>query len=150
MARVFQTQRRVEFRDTDAAGIMHFSVFFVYMEQTEHEFLRHLGQSVVSQVEGKTVSWPRVSAKCDYRRPIRFEQTVNIETWVEQIGSKSVCYGFRFCATAELESTTADEAEIVAEGSITAVCCEVEHGKPPVPIPIPNVIVEKLTPYKRT
>ena len=27
----FTTTRRVEFRDTDAAGIMHFSVFFLYM-----------------------------------------------------------------------------------------------------------------------
>jgi 4-hydroxybenzoyl-CoA thioesterase/acyl-CoA thioester hydrolase len=31
----FITTRRVEFRDTDAAGIMHFSVFFTAMESAE-------------------------------------------------------------------------------------------------------------------
>ena len=42
----YRTCRRVEFRDTDAAGIMHFSTYFTYMEEVEHEFLRSLGTSV--------------------------------------------------------------------------------------------------------
>ncbi len=36
----FYSSRRVEFCHTDAAGIMHFSVFFQFMEQVEHEMLR--------------------------------------------------------------------------------------------------------------
>ena len=57
MSQVFKTERRVEFRDTDAAGIVHFSVFFAYMEQAEHEFLRSLGLSVHGGVDadGNTV-----------------------------------------------------------------------------------------------
>ena len=46
MGKVFKTRRRVEFRDTDMAGIVHFSVFFAYMEQAEHELLRSLGLGV--------------------------------------------------------------------------------------------------------
>ena len=63
----YRTTRRVEFRDTDAAGIMHFSAFFNYMEQVEHEFLRHLGMSVLARDEEGAISWPRVSASCDYQ-----------------------------------------------------------------------------------
>ena len=33
----FRTTRRVEFRDTDMAGIMHFSAFFTVLESVEHE-----------------------------------------------------------------------------------------------------------------
>ena len=40
MANSFVTSRRVEFRDTDTAGIAHFSVFFVWMEQAEHAVSR--------------------------------------------------------------------------------------------------------------
>ena len=40
MPEPYRTTRRVEFRDTDAAGIVHFSAFFFYMESVEHEFLR--------------------------------------------------------------------------------------------------------------
>ena len=42
----FRCRQRVEFADTDMAGIVHFSNFFRYMERAEHEFLRSLGLSV--------------------------------------------------------------------------------------------------------
>lgn len=137
MAEIFHTTRRVEFRDTDAAGIVHFSVFFAYMEQAEHELLRHLGLSVVTQTDGKTISWPRVAAKCDYRRAIRFEQLISIDVWVHRLGNTSTTYGFRFHL----------DDETVAEGQVTAVCCEIHHGQRPKPIKIPQLFVEKLQPY---
>ena len=39
MGEVFKTQRRVEFRDTDTAGIVHFSNFFAYMEPVSYTHL---------------------------------------------------------------------------------------------------------------
>jgi len=39
----FRTTRRVEFGDTDMAGIVHFARFFCFMESAEHEMLRSLG-----------------------------------------------------------------------------------------------------------
>jgi acyl-CoA thioester hydrolase len=38
MASEFHATRRIEFPDTDMAGIVHFSRFFVFMEAAEHEF----------------------------------------------------------------------------------------------------------------
>src|SRR5688500_19512637 len=78
-AKSFRTTRRVEFCDTDAAGILHFSAFFQLMEQAEHELLRSVGLSVVmSDAEGK-ISWPRASAKCDFRSAVHFEEELAIE-----------------------------------------------------------------------
>ena len=45
MSTAFVTSRRVEFSDTDAAGIVHFVAFFRMMEQAEHELLRSVGLS---------------------------------------------------------------------------------------------------------
>jgi len=42
MAYEFKLVRRVEFNETDAAGIVHFSNFFRYMESVEHAFFRSL------------------------------------------------------------------------------------------------------------
>jgi len=42
----FHWVRRVEFCETDMAGIAHFSSFIIYMEQAEHAMLRALGTSV--------------------------------------------------------------------------------------------------------
>lgn len=138
----FQTRRRVEFRDTDAAGIVHFSVFFSYMEAAEHEFLRHLGLSVVTRNGPVVISWPRVAARCDYRQSIRFEDIVVIDVAVRRLGNKSVTWGFRFHR----------EGTAIAEGEVTAVCCEISHTAPdeplkPVPIEIPQEFRSRLQPY---
>ena len=94
MNQVFKTQRRVEFRDTDAAGIVHFSNFFAYMEQAEHAFLRSVGLGVICEFDGQNISWPRVNAECNYRNAIRFEEIIDVEVRVKRIGTKSVTYAF--------------------------------------------------------
>ncbi len=137
MPEVFQTSRRVEFRDTDAAGIVHFSNFFIYMEQAEHAFLRSLGLGVMCDIDGTQVSWPRVHAECNYRNAIRFEEMIEVAVSVSRIGSSSVTYRFQFSR----DSTS------VADGSITAVCCQLQHGQKPQSIPIPSMFVDALTPF---
>ena len=42
----FSLTRRVQFSETDMAGIMHFSNFFKMMEEVEHAFFRSVGLSV--------------------------------------------------------------------------------------------------------
>jgi 4-hydroxybenzoyl-CoA thioesterase/acyl-CoA thioester hydrolase len=131
----FQTTRCVQFRDTDAAGIVHFSVFFNYMEEVEHQLLRHLGTSVVLRDDQGTISWPRVSAKCNYLRAVRFEDTLDVEAWVDRLGKKSVTYAFRF----------SHEGQAVATGSMTAVCCRMKVGDGMHSIAIPESLTSKLT-----
>jgi 4-hydroxybenzoyl-CoA thioesterase/acyl-CoA thioester hydrolase len=127
--------RRVEFRDTDAAGIMHFSAYFAHMEAAEHELLRSLGLSVVMRDEQGTISFPRVAASCDYSGAARFEELLDIEVRIERIGEKSVTYAFRF---------TRNDQEIAA-GKMTSVCCRFDgHAAPPRSIPIPPQIADKL------
>jgi 4-hydroxybenzoyl-CoA thioesterase/acyl-CoA thioester hydrolase len=134
MSSPFITHRRVEFRDTDAAGIAHFSVFFPWMEQAEHEALRHLGLSVVSRDRGHTISWPRVAASCEYRQPVRFEDEVRIEVRVAELGAKSVTYAFDFFS----------QDRPVASGRITAVCCQLSDRGGLSSVRIPARITKRL------
>ena len=134
-AGTFRSTRRVEFCDTDAAGILHFSAFFQLMEQAEHELLRSVGLSVVmSDAEGK-ISWPRVAARCDYRAAARFEDVLTIEVRLARLGTKSVTYAYRFLR---------DEEEL-AVGEIAAVCCRMMDHQPPQSIEIPASIRDKLS-----
>lgn len=137
MPTAFRTTRRVEFCETDAAGIAHFSVFFQYMEQAEHAFLRDIGLSVFWKTDDGTISWPRVSASCDFASPIRFEDTVDIALLIERIGDRSVTYRIRFEC----------DGRDVASGSLSTVCCTVEPHQPPRSIPIPEFIRTRLQPY---
>jgi 4-hydroxybenzoyl-CoA thioesterase/acyl-CoA thioester hydrolase len=130
----FHTTRLVEFSDTDMAGIMHFSAYFRYMEAAEHELLRSIGLSVYSEVDGAAISFPRVAAACQYSSPVRCENVLDICVAVRRVGTKSVTYNFAF----------SHQGREVAAGEMTSVCCRVEHGKPPVSIPIPDQFAQKL------
>ena len=131
---MYTAQRRVQFHQTDAAGLMHFASFFTMMEEAEHELLRSLDMSVVLDDECGRISFPRVSASCDFSRPIHFEDLVDIEVSVQRLGKKSVTYEFRF----------KHNGQEVARGLMTSVCCQIDQ-EPPQSIAIPQRIVEKLS-----
>ena len=124
---VFRTTRRIEFADTDMAGIVHFANFFRFMESAEVEFLRSRGLSVALAWEGRRIGFPRVAASCDYLRPARFEDVLDVAVTIQKIGRKSVTYGFEF---------TKGE-EVVARGQVSSVCCRIldDHTFESVEIP---------------
>lgn len=136
MSTPFITTRRVEFRDTDAAGIAHFSVFFKYMEEAEHALWRSLGLSVKQLANGETMSWPRVSVKCDYQSAVRFEDVLQIEVRIARLGSKSVTFDFQITC----------EGRLVATGQMTAVHCRFPPHAPPQSVPIPDELRQRLQP----
>jgi YbgC/YbaW family acyl-CoA thioester hydrolase len=116
----FKARRMVEFSDTDMAGIMHYANFFRFMETAEHGFYRSLGFSVVRNALDPRVGWPRVHASCDFRRPLRFEDVVEIHLLVTEKKSKALSYQFRF------NKVLGESREEVARGGLTVVC--VIHG----------------------
>jgi YbgC/YbaW family acyl-CoA thioester hydrolase len=131
----FRTTRRVEFADTDMAGLVHFSNYFRYMEAAEVEFLRSHGLSVAMQPEGEAkISFPRVSASCDFLRPVRFEDVLDVIVTVSNVGRKSVTYAFEFFKGPEL----------VARGQVSTVCCRVGPGRVLESIEIPTVVRQVL------
>ena len=130
MAYEFKIQRRVEFSETDMAGIVHYSNFFKYMETAEHAFYRSLGHSVVMKDADQPLGWPRVHAECDYFKPLRFEDLVEVHMLVKEKKSKAITYVFRFY------KANGERLE-VARGSLTAVCVtHTADGMKAVPIPI--------------
>ncbi len=141
MAGAFTTRRRVEFRDTDAAGIVHFSAFFLWMESAEHEMLRACGIRVVEPDAGGPgvdASWPRVSVACDYVSAVRFGDEIDVAVAVEKLGTSSVTYGFAF-THAGLP---------VAKGRVVAVRCLMRAGRRPESVPIPDDVAARLAAYR--
>ena len=134
MEHIFRTKRRIEVSDTDMAGIVHFSRFFVFMEVAEHEFLRSLGLSCAMDYEGNIIGWPKKAASCEYHSPAHFENTLDIYITSIKIGSKSLTYDI------VLENENAE----IARGQLTTVCCIWNPGGNLIAIPIPVSITEKI------
>ncbi len=138
MTAPFIVERRVEFCETDAAGIAHFSAFMCYMEQAEHALLRHAGTSVSTDIGGGWhLSWPRVHVECDYRGSARFEDCLSIEVSVAKLGDKSVTYLFDF----------KHAGQSIAVGKVVAVCCKVHPREPLQSTSIPTNLRDMLSDY---
>lgn len=140
MTAPFTLARRLQFRDTDAAGIAHFTSFYGYMEEAEHEMLRRVDLHIFTEDDDGMISWPRVSSHCDFRAPLRFDDEFTVEAGVLEITEKSVKYGFRF-RRGEIE---------IAEGYTVAACCRVRAGERPRAIPIPESMLAKLEKLRLT
>jgi YbgC/YbaW family acyl-CoA thioester hydrolase len=127
MSTPFRTRRRVEFADTDMAGIVHFANFFRFMESAEVDFLHSRGLSVAMVWEGEKIGFPRVAASCDYLRPVRFEDVLEVTVTLERLGTKSVTYAFEFFK----------DGALVARGQVSSCCCRVlpDHGIEAIAIP---------------
>jgi len=132
----YKTSRRIEFAETDLAGIVHFSNYFRYMEMAEHEFLRSLGLSVHTQIDGCTITWPRVQAECSFQGPLKFEEEVEIRLLVREKTDKTITYDFRFFNR---------DGKLAASGSITAICVAFNPVTQQMSaMAIPPVIDEKI------
>ena len=116
----FKAVRRVEFSETDMAGIVHFSNFFRYMETAEHGFYRSLGFSVTLNDFDPPLGFPRVHAACDYKKPLRFEDELEIHILVKEKRSRVLTYSFRFNKLPKAGSGA--KPELVATGVVTVVC----------------------------
>ena len=134
MAYEFKAQRRVEFSDTDMAGIMHFSNFFRFMETAEHGFFRSLGFSIFDTARQPRVGWPRVHASCDYHKPLRFEDECDVTIRIVAIADKSIRY--------TCEITRGDDR--IATGAITVVCVRLQPGGAMKAVSIPGEIASRF------
>jgi acyl-CoA thioester hydrolase len=135
----FKIIRRVEFSETDMAGIMHFSNFFRFMETAEHGFCRSLGFSVILPDRDPCLCLPRVHASCDYFAPLRFEDEVEVVLLVTRKAARSLSYQFRFYRVSD------QSRREVARGSVTVVCAARQPDGSLKAVPLPPDIADKIT-----
>ena len=129
----FIYSRRVQYKDTDASGIAHFSCFFVYAEEAEHAMWRAAGHSV--EPRESVIGWPRVSASFDFFRPLRFEDEIEVRIRVIERTTKS----FRY------QSVIVSSGEVVAIGTSSSICVRKVPGEPMRAIEIPAAVAESFT-----
>lgn len=134
MPATFSIHRRVQFAETDMAGVAHFSSYFRWMEEVEHAFFRSVGLSVAMKHDGMEIGWPRVSTSCEYSGPVRFEDELELRLRVTKVGGKSLSY--------EVDFLKGNQR--VALGKLTSVCCTTTADGTFMAIAIPAEIRAKL------
>lgn len=131
----FKTSFRVTWADTDAAQVVHYSNYFKFFERAEEEFYRHLGFSF-TDLHVRGLWFPRVEAFCQYKKPARFGDLLEVEITIGELKEKSIRFEFNIF--------NKEEATLLAAGYIVALAADKQTGKA---TEIPEEIAKKLRPF---
>ena len=128
----FVYRRRVQFAETDLAGIVHFSNIFRYMEEAEHALWRAAGLTIAER--GSDIGWPRLSAACEFRNPLRFEEEFEVRVRLASLKTRTIEYEF----------TLVRDNTVIAVGTITSVCVKKSADGRMRATEVPAHILKKL------
>lgn len=118
-------RRRVQFYETDLAGVVHFSWYYRYAEEAEHAMWRAAGLTIASA--GADIGWPRVAASFEFHEPLRFEDEFEVLVRVAAVTDKTI----RYTTVITRDQTT------IATGTHTAICVSKRPGEPMKAVSIP-------------
>lgn len=114
---------RVYFEDTDAGGVAYHASYIRWCERGRSDFLRLLGTDARRMIDGSDSHEPAAFVvrrmNCDFKRPARMDDVLEIVTRVKELGGASVTLN---------QVVTLDAREIF-EADVTVVLVAVS-GKP--------------------
>ena len=85
---------RVYFEDTDAGGVVYHASYIRFCERGRTDFLRLLGADARGMIDGSDSREPAAFVvrrmNCDFLRPGRMDDLLEVETRVKELGGASV------------------------------------------------------------
>ncbi|HXG55358.1 MAG TPA: thioesterase family protein [Vicinamibacterales bacterium] len=73
------THLRVRYAETDKMGVVYYANYLVWFEVARTDLLRSLGWSY-REMEAAGISLPVIEAHCEYRRPARYDDEIEVRT----------------------------------------------------------------------
>jgi len=132
MAEPFVYRTPVRFADVDHAGIVYYPVFFHYFHQTFEEFFRdRIGpDAYVQLLDEERVGFPAVATSCEYKAPLKFGESVEVEMSLDRLGGKSITVRYRAYRIRE----SSGERVLAAESTVTCAVVDLDRFRA-VPVP---------------
>jgi len=73
------TTLRVRYAETDQMGVVYYANYLVWFEVARADLLRSLGWTY-REMEATGVFLPVIEAHCEYRRPARYDEQIEVRT----------------------------------------------------------------------
>jgi acyl-CoA thioester hydrolase len=105
----FELEIKPRFRDIDSLAHVNNAVYFTYMEQARTEYYMRISKTKrLDEIE-----FILASARCDFRSPIAWGETVVVRVWPSRIGTSSF--------TLRYEMRVKEDGRLAAEGESVQV-----------------------------
>ena len=80
------THLRVRYAETDKMGVVYYANYLVWFEVARADLLRALGWTY-NEMEASGVSLPVIEAQCEYQRPARYDDEIEVRTEGEMVSA---------------------------------------------------------------
>jgi acyl-CoA thioester hydrolase len=111
---------KIRYAETDQMGIVHHANYLLYLEQARIDWLEKKGIDY-AELEQKGIMLPVYNINIDYKKPIRFGDTVKVEI---ELGDM---YGVRIPFEYKLYNTSND---LIVEAQVTLIFTSSETRRP--------------------
>ena len=91
---------RVRYAETDRMGVAYYANYLVWFEVGRAELLRSLGRSY-RELEGEGLVLPVIEARCEYLRPARYDDELEIRTRGELVSGARLKFVYEIARRAD-------------------------------------------------
>lgn len=90
----FRTAVTVRFGDVDHAGIVFYPKFFIYFHEAFERFFDDAGLAYHVLLGEAGVGFPTVHIETDYKLPLKYGDSLDLEVSVPKIGKRSATFRY--------------------------------------------------------
>jgi len=87
---------KVNWGDTDAAGIVFFPNYYKWMDTAGHEFFGSIGYPSSKLYTEEKIGLPLLETHCEFKSPAYFEDEIELVTRVQEVGNKVIRLSHEF------------------------------------------------------
>lgn len=111
---------RVRYAETDQMGVVYYANYLVWMEVGRVAYCRAVGFEYRDMEQNDGAMLAVTEAQCRYRTPARFDDEVRVVTWVSEVRSRTIRFGY--------ELRRVGDERLLAEGETLHTVCD-RQGK---------------------
>jgi acyl-CoA thioester hydrolase len=127
----FKWSVRIYFEDTDSGGVVYHSNYLKFMERARTEWLRSLNLNQADLKKKDKVMFVVAKVYIDYKKAAQFNDALDIETSVDNIGASKV----------DLTQNIMKNSELYTSAKVSIACIHSETFKPQR---IPKLIKQQM------
>lgn len=131
----YRQPMRVRFGHTDPARIVYYPRFFEWFHDAFEAMFEHvLGMPYAEVLDTTGVGFPAVQTACEFVRPARFGELVELEVFLSRLGKRSATFEYR----------VRRDGELVATASVKIAAMDLVRHASTV---LPDVVLQRFAPY---
>ncbi len=115
--------RKIHYYETDQMAVVHHSNYIRYFEEARTSFMEQVGYPYARLEEEKIMS-PVVSIACEYRHPVRYNDTIEIQVSLVKMTQTRCAFDYKVLdhASGELRATGHSEHGFLSlDGRIVSI-----------------------------